>query len=60
MIVTTNLSMKILKNPEDMGRARIYDRVLERCMPIRVNEQNIRDLNKDANLVRTKQLLGDV
>ena len=59
MIVTTNLSLKKLKNPEDMARARIYDRVLERCMPIRVNEQNIRDLNKEANLVRVKQLLGD-
>ena len=60
MIVTTNLSLKKLKNPEDMARARIYDRVLERCMPVRVNEQNIRDLNKEANLVRTKQLLGDI
>ena len=59
MIVTTNLSLKKLKNPEDMARARIYDRVLERCMPIRVNDQNIRELNKDANLVRMKQLLGD-
>ena len=59
MIVTTNLSLKKLKNPEDMARARIYDRVLERCMPIRVNEQNIRDLNQEANLVRVKQLLGD-
>ena len=59
MIVTTNLSLKKLKNPEDMARVRIYDRVLERCMPIRVNEQNIRDLNQEANLVRVKQLLGD-
>lgn len=59
MIVTTNLSLKKLKNPEDMARARIYDRVLERRMPIRVNEQNIRNLNKEANLLRTKQLLGD-
>ena len=59
MIVTTNLSLKKLKNPEDMARARIYDRVLERCMPIRVNDQNIRELNKDANLVRMKHLLGD-
>ena len=59
MIVTTNLSLKKLKNPEDMARARIYDRLLERCMPIRVNDQNIRELNKDANLVRMKHLLGD-
>ena len=60
MIVTTNLSLKKLKHPEDMARARIYDRVLERCMPIRVNDQNIRDLNKEANIERTKQILGNV
>ncbi len=59
MIVTTNLSLKKLKYPEDMARARIYDRVLERCMPVRVNEQNIRDLNKEANLERMKRLLED-
>ena len=60
MIVTTNLSLKKLKNPEDMTRARIYGRVLERCMPIRVNDQNIRDLNKEANIERTKQILGNI
>ena len=60
MIVTTNLSLKKLKNPEDMTRARIYGRVLERYMPIRVNDQNIRDLNKEANIERTKQILGNI
>ena len=60
MIVTTNLSLKKLKNPEDMARARIYDRVLERGMPIRVNDQNIRDLNKEANMEQAKLLLGDI
>ena len=59
MIVTTNLSLKKLKNPEDMARARIYERVLERCMPVRVNDQNIRELNKEANLERMKRLLED-
>ena len=59
MIVTTNLSLKKLKHPEDMARARIYERVLERCMPVRVNDQNIRDLNKEANLERMKRLLED-
>ena len=58
MIVTTNLSLKKLKNPEDLARARIYDRLLERCLPIRVNEQNIRELNQAAVLARAKQLLG--
>ena len=59
MIVTTNLSLEELNDTTDLSKARIYDRVLERCMPIRVNEQNIRDLNKEANLERTKRLLGD-
>ncbi len=60
MIITTNLSLKKLKNPEDLARARIYDRVMERCMPIRVNDQNIRELNKNANMEQAKRLLGDI
>ena len=58
MIVTTNLCLEELKDPTDLSRARIYDRVLERCLPIRVNEQNIRELNQAAVLARAKQLLG--
>ena len=57
MIVTTNLSLEELKDPTDLSRSRIYDRVLERCLPIRVNEQNIRELNQAAVLARAKQLL---
>ena len=58
MIVTTNLSLEELKDTTDLSKARIYDRVLERCLPIRVNEQNIRELNQAAVLARAKQLLG--
>ena len=58
MIVTTNLSLEELKDTTDLSKARIYDRVLERCLPIRVNEQNIRELNQVAVLARAKQLLG--
>jgi len=58
MIVTTNLSLEELKDTTDLSKARIYDRVLERCLPIRVNEQNIRELNQAAVLARAKQLLS--
>ena len=58
MIVTTNLTPKEMKNPADLSRARIYDRVLERCTPIRVDNQNIRERNKADNLKKSKQLLG--
>lgn len=57
MIVTTNLSLEELKDPTDLSRPRIYDRVMERCMPICVNEQNIRELNQAAVLAQAKQLL---
>ena len=58
MIVTTNLSLEELKDPTDLSRSRIYDRVMERCMPICVNEQNIRELNQAAVLAQAKQLLS--
>lgn len=57
LIVTTNLTLDEIRHPKDLGKARIYDRVLERCLPIRVNDQNIRELNKVANMDRAKQLL---
>ena len=37
MIITTNLSAEELKKPQSVEYARIYDRVLERCHPIKVD-----------------------
>lgn len=34
MIVTTNLSLEELKNPKDIERARIYDRLMEVAVPV--------------------------
>lgn len=36
-IVTTNLTIEEISKPQDSGRARIYNRILERCFPIEVN-----------------------
>lgn len=44
LIVTTNLTLQELKHPPDLAHARIYDRLLEMCTPIRINGQNIRQL----------------
>ena len=33
-IYTTNLSLEVLKKPQDARYTRIYDRVLERCFPV--------------------------
>ena len=59
LIVTTNLTPEQMRNPEDLARTRIYDRVLERCTPIRIDSQNIRKQNKVDNLKKSKRLLGD-
>ena len=42
LIITTNLEIDEIKNPKDIGNARIYDRILEMCHPIRVTGQNRR------------------
>lgn len=56
MIVTTNLTMYELKHT-DIAHARIYDRILERCTPVMVNNMNIRQLNAEAQLRETRKLL---
>ena len=34
LIVTTNLTENELHSPQDIDRKRIYDRILERCVPL--------------------------
>lgn len=58
LIVTTNLTLEELKHPSDLGRARIYDRVLERCVPLKINNQNIRELNAAANMQEARKLFN--
>ncbi len=58
MIITTNLSMEKIKNPEDIEKRRIYDRILERCFPIEVDGANRRRkaVREDYDIM--KNLLG--
>lgn len=58
LIVTTNLPLDELKHPKDLARARIYDRVLERCVPLKINNQNIRGLNAAANMQEARKILN--
>ena len=58
LIVTTNLTLDELKYPKDLARARIYDRVLERCVPLKINNQNIRELNAAANMQEARKILN--
>ena len=53
LIVTTNLTLTDLKNPQDMAHARIYDRLLDMCSPICFAGVNLRQqaaAQKTANM----------
>ena len=57
-IITTNLTKEQLTKPDDISYARIYDRILERCFPVKVEGESrrIREL-KDSH-ADIKQALG--
>ena len=57
LIVTTNLTLTELNNAPDVAHRRNYDRILERCAPIRINNRNIRQDNASANLQEAKKIL---
>ena len=57
LIVTTNLTLQQMKEPQDVAHARIYDRVLERCVPIWVRGRNLRQENAGENMNIAKALL---
>lgn len=57
LVVTTNLTITELKEPSDTAHSRIYNRILERCAPVCINEQNIRVDNALVNLKETQKLL---
>lgn len=42
MIITTNLSMHDLKNPQTAQQSRIYDRILQVCYPVEMSGSSIR------------------
>lgn len=43
MIITTNLSLNSLKSPRDLEHERIYGRILEACIPIHFDGENLRE-----------------
>ena len=58
MIITTNLTMEKIKNPEDIENRRIYDRILERCFPIEVGGSSRRRKAVREDYDDMKNLLG--
>lgn len=58
MIITTNLTAQELKNPHDITNKRIFDRVMERCLPIEVKGANRRHKKTTEKFNELNGLLG--
>lgn len=58
MIVTTNIPLKYMQQTTDMDERRIFDRILECCMPVQFNCQNFRQINRQENMKKAIQLLN--
>ena len=56
LIVTTNLSLTELKHPRDIQEQRIFDRVLEMCVPVCFDGGSLRQEKAKENLRLYKEL----
>lgn len=56
LIVTTNCTMQELKNAANMDYQRIYDRVLEMCVPLHFTGESLRKETAAAKMERAKEL----
>lgn len=57
LIVTTNLNLQELENPKDLRYARIYDRVLEMCIPMQFTGQSRRQQKREEKLRFAREVL---
>ena len=58
LIITTNLTLDEIRHPQDTAHARIYDRLLEMCVPISCIGMSFRQETAQEKLERMKLLIG--
>lgn len=58
LIVTTNLTGQQMRNPEDVAKKRIYDRVLEMCSPLNISCANRRQAVAKEKMARMMTEFG--
>ena len=58
MIVTTNLTWKEITTPNEVGYARIYDRIIERCIPVQVTGASRRRKSMNENIRNERAKIG--
>ena len=58
MIVTTNIPLSVRKQTAYLEDRRIYDRILEVCVPIRFDGENFRKDNASENIKKAAEMLN--
>ena len=58
MIVTRNIPLSVMKQAADLDDRRIFDRILEVCVPIRFDGENFRKDNASANIKKAAEMLN--
>ena len=58
LIITTNLSPEDIKKPEHIGYQRIYDRIMQNCIPVKMDGQSRRKQISAVNRDKWKMVLG--
>lgn len=58
LIITTNLSIDEIKNPQNVSYGRIYDRIIERCFPVHVGGNSRRREKVKQSYHEMKRKLG--
>ena len=58
LIVTTNLTLDEIRRPQDTAHARIYDRLLEMCVPVSCIGVSFRKETAQEKMERLKSLIG--
>lgn len=57
MILTTNLTLEYMKNPNDIRYSRIYDRIFETCYPLQMAGRSFRLDEGNKRFVKMRKLL---
>lgn len=57
VVITTNLTLQDLKNPQTAQQSRIYDRILQICYPVEMTGASIRRKDAKDRYYKTKELL---
>ena len=57
LIATTNLTLEQIQHPQDTAHARIYDRLLEMCAPVRFTGDDFRKAAAQQKMERLKKLM---